>query len=255
MNVIKRTAARSPKTDSHVRLAQRHECHALALIGAASFFDDPHDAYLYPNRKDHPKEYTQMYRHTIEDAMHEELSWVVVAELPRQGIVGYAIWSRETEKERRVLQSLRAAGLKSARSDIPLLSRLAHRIRAADIVESACARWNPLIDSERLDQLWGDFSSQSSIVSSSEPSDYWYLQEVAVAPSHRFQGVGRDLLGWGQHWAAKEGLPILLESTRSGRVLYQRAGFVNYGLWRWGKDGDMAWDLMRWTPPDSACST
>jgi hypothetical protein len=87
MNVIKKTTQKS----IHVRLAHRHECQALALIGAASFVDDPYYAYLYPDRRDHPKEYMQIYRRAIEDAMHEELSWAVVAENPGSEIVGYAI--------------------------------------------------------------------------------------------------------------------------------------------------------------------
>jgi hypothetical protein len=58
----------------------------------------------------------------------------------------------------------------------------------------------------------------------------------------------------GQRWAMEENLPMLLEATRSDRMFYQRAGFVKYGVWRWGKEGKMTWDLMRWTSPNSKSS-
>jgi GNAT superfamily N-acetyltransferase len=235
-------------TKHHLRLAQRHECHELATIGAASFVDDPHDAYIYPNRKDHPEEYVQIYRRAIEDAIHEELSWVVVAEGSQGEVMGYAIYTRKTAERRKVRRDLRFAGLESSCMDILLASRLTHRIRTLCIVDAIHARCNPVVDRHRQKTLWNEFESQQS---NAHPPEYWYLQEVAVEPSHRFQGVGKALLEWGQDWATREDLPMLLQATRPGRRLFQRAGFVNYGVWRWGEGEQMSWDLMRWTPSDT----
>jgi GNAT superfamily N-acetyltransferase len=238
MNVIKKTTQKS----IHVRLAHRDECHALVLIGATSFVDDPYDAYLYPDRRDRPKDYIQIYRRAIEDGMHEDLSWVVVAENPGNDIMGYAIWTRATTNKQQARRKLRSAGLKTSRSQTPLAVQLTHHVQASGMGQATRARFDPLSDVGR--------STQHTVASDSKPPEYWYLREVAVAPSRRFQGVGKALLQWGQRWAMEEDLPMLLEATRSDRVFYQPAGFVNYGVWRWGDEGRMAWDLMRWTSPD-----
>jgi GNAT superfamily N-acetyltransferase len=232
-------------TKIHLRLAQRHECHELAVIGAASFTDDPHDAYIYPNRKDHPEEYVQIYRRAIDDAIQEELSWVVVAEGPRGEIMGYAVYTRETAEKRKVRRNLRSAGLELSCSDIPLSARLAHHIRKLCILNTIRAKCNPVVDHHRNRTLWDEYESQQS---NAHPPEYWYLQEVAVVPRYRLQGVGKALLKWGQDWATKEDLPILLVATRPGIRLFQRAGFVNYGVWRWEKEEQVSWDLMRWAP-------
>jgi GNAT superfamily N-acetyltransferase len=241
MNSTKKTTQKSIE----VRLAYRDECQALTLIGAVSFVDDPYDAYLYPDRRDHYKEYIQIYRRVIEEAMYEDLSWAVVAESPGKEMMGYAIWTRATTNKQQARRKLRSTGLEKSRSQIPLAARLAHRVQASGVGQATgtCARSDPLSDVDR--------STQHTVAPESKPPDYWYLIEVAFAPSSRFQGVGKALLEWGQRWAMEEDLPMLLEATRSDRVFYQRAGFVNYGVWRWVKEGGMAWDLMRWTSPES----
>lgn len=235
----------------------------MASIGATAFLDDPFDTYLYPTRKSNQKAYQRLYRQKIEAVMHEPLTWVIAAEVPVSTSVstyvsshpvpmvlaGYAIWTRESSEkvEKDTRKHLRTAGLHDLAATQSLAGRIKHRLRNLSIVESVRERSNPIIDRKRASKFWRECMAQEE--SMDEPGEHWYLMELAVAPDYRRQGVGRGLLNWGLNWARREGLMVLLDSTPMGRELYRGAGFVKRGIWRWGTEADMVWDLMYWSPP------
>ncbi|KAF2474791.1 uncharacterized protein BDR25DRAFT_184733, partial [Lindgomyces ingoldianus] len=45
-------------------------------------------------------------------------------------------------------------------------------------------------------------------------------------PSYQRKGVGRMLLQWGIKQADEEGLPLYIEGTLAGKLLYEQLGFT-----------------------------
>jgi len=79
-----------------------------------------------------------------------------------------------------------------------------------------------------------------------EPDEYWGLNEIAVAPEFQRKGVGMKLLEWGLKLAREDKVPVTLASTDAGRRLYDKAGFVQEGTWRWNNGEGMETALMTW---------
>ncbi|KAF2179310.1 acyl-CoA N-acyltransferase [Zopfia rhizophila CBS 207.26] len=246
-----------------VRPALQREAHALAMVGAVAFLDDPFDAYLYPKRKANLNAYRRLYRQKVDAAIHEPLCWVIVAQIPPESegvtngtstepspgpLAGYAIWIRESSEERKneVRRRLHVAGLHDSGAVLSMATRLKHGLLNSRLAEAVRDLCNPVVDRDRSNAFWK--ACQDSSEDMDEPEEHWYLQELAVAPMYRRRGVGGALVDWGLDWARKEEIPVLLNSTSMGTSLYQKAGFVQYGVWRWGNAPDMAWTLMQWSP-------
>jgi len=250
-------------TKLRIRPALPHEGQALAKVAAAAFSDDPFDSYMYPNRKQHYKSYQRLYQQKFDAHINQSLCWVMVAEAVTQvsdknGKVSYegatpaayAIWTRESAKKRKELQRrLQALGLRDPAAGVSFSQRFKTRIMNCGLVEAIRDRSNPVIDRKRFGAFWdglGDMEDNSD--SDWEPDEYWHLQQLGVAPEFRRRGAARALLKWGQDWARKEDVPVVLESTPMGKPLYEGAGFLQYDLWEWGDKPDMAWYMMRWQP-------
>lgn len=245
-----------------IRPALAQEAQALAKIGAAAFSEDPFDSYMYPKRKQSPEAYQRLYRQKLDYHINQSLCWIMVAEVVTTahngyGAVGhedatpaaYAIWTRETAKDRKeTRRCLQAQGLQDSSLGLSMAKRCKKLVMNCRLAQSIRDRSNPVVDRERSTAFWKGFdgSDDDSDSDDDEPEEYWHLQELAVAPEFRRRGAGRALLNWGQNWARKEDVPVLLESTPMGRPLYQAAGFLQYGLWRWGDKPDMTWYMMKW---------
>lgn len=252
-------------TKLRLRPALPHEGQALAKVAAAAFLNDPFDAYMYPTRKQHYRSYQRIYQHKFDSHINHPLCWVMVAEVITQvhdknGKVSYegatpaayAIWTRESARKRRETQRrLQALGLRDPTAGVSFTQRCKRRIMKCGLVEAIRDRSNPVVDRKRFAAFWeglSEMDDDSDSDSETEPDEYWHLQQLAVAPEFRRRGAGRALLRWGQDWARKEDVPILLESTPMGKALYEGEGFLQYDIWEWGDKPDMAWYMMRWEP-------
>ena len=246
-----------------IRPALAHEGQALAKVAAAAFLNDPFDCYMYPKRKQHYKAYQRIYQQKFDSHINQSLCWVMVAEVVTQvhdkegklsyegaAPAAYAIWTRESAKKRKETQRrLQALGLQDPTTGVSLTQQLKKRVMSCGLVEAIRDRSNPVVDRKRFSAFWKGLSDMDDDSDDdSEPDEYWHLQELAVAPEFRRRGAGGALLKWGQDWARKEDLPILLESTPMGKSLYEGAGFLQYDLWEWGDKPDMTWYMMRWEP-------
>lgn len=81
-----------------------------------------------------------------------------------------------------------------------------------------------------------------------EPSESWGIDEIAVAPDFQRQGIGMQLLQWGIGRATADGVPVTLASTPAGVRLYEKAGFRVYGTWKWAREANETYMMMRWDP-------
>lgn len=254
-------------TKLRIRPAHAHESQALAKVAAAAFLNDPFDSYMYPARKEHYRSYQRIYQQKFDTHINQALCWVMVAEVITQvcdkdgkvsyegaAPAAYAIWTRESSRRRRDTQRrLQALGLRDPTADVSFTQRFKKRVLNCGLAGTFRDRANPVVDRKRFSTFWrglGDPDEDDSSESDSDagPDEYWHLQELGVAPEFRRRGAARALVGWGQDWARKENVPILLESTPMARPLYEGAGFLQYDTWEWGDKPDMAWHMMRWQP-------
>jgi len=88
-----------------------------------------------------------------------------------------------------------------------------------------------------------------------DPPHSWSVGEIAVDPSYQKHGIGMKLLEWGMGLAKQDNVPVILEAMKAGQRLYEKAGFVGYGTWTWGKGDGMVSLMMRWDPPLLITST
>lgn len=59
-------------------------------------------------------------------------------------------------------------------------------------------------------------------------TEIWYLELIAVDPDCQGQGIGRLLVQWGIDQADAERVPVGLESSVKGRMLYEKLGFRTF---------------------------
>jgi streptothricin acetyltransferase len=87
---------------------------------------------------------------------------------------------------------------------------------------------------------------------------YGYIDDIAVSPAFRRQGIGRLLLQQAQSWAMERSLPGLMLETQDVNVpacqLYQACGFVFGGFDRFlykalDPSSDEVALYWYWTPP------
>ncbi|KAG8158531.1 hypothetical protein KVR01_011653 [Diaporthe batatas] len=255
-----------------IRPALAHEGSALAKVAAAAFVNDPFDSYMYPARKEHYRSYQRIYQQKLDAHINQSLCWVMVAEVITQvhdkdgkisyegsAPAAYAIWTRESSRKRKHTQRrLEALGLRDPTADVSFTQRLKKRVMKYGLAETfRDTSSKPVMDRKGFGTFWrglGDSDSDNSSEpdSDSEPDEYWHLQDLGVAPEFRRRGAARALLSWGQDWARKENVPILLEATPMGKSLCEGAGFLQYDTWEWGDKPDMAWHMMRWQPSVAA---
>lgn len=61
------------------------------------------------------------------------------------------------------------------------------------------------------------------------PSERWRLGLLATSPKCQRTGIGKRLVQWGLDRCEEEGAPATLESSLSGRPLYEKMGFREVG--------------------------
>jgi ribosomal protein S18 acetylase RimI-like enzyme len=59
----------------------------------------------------------------------------------------------------------------------------------------------------------------------SQLGSYWHLVSLAVLPKYHRRGIGKQLMNWGLEVASKEMLPVTLEASDMGKLLYSSLGF------------------------------
>ncbi|KAF2676359.1 acyl-CoA N-acyltransferase [Lentithecium fluviatile CBS 122367] len=88
---------------------------------------------------------------------------------------------------------------------------------------------------------------------------YYSLDTLVTHPDHHRRGAGGLLIKWGLEKADEAGLEAYLESSVTGRPLYERHGFepvkeIALDLRKWGGEEEITWTLMK-RPAKNAATT
>jgi ribosomal protein S18 acetylase RimI-like enzyme len=85
--------------------------------------------------------------------------------------------------------------------------------------------YNGLLEKASDKRAIRQFLEATNYASYSEVKAYWYLAGLAVSPKHQRRGIGTRLINWGLKIASQEMVPVILEASMTGRVLYSKLGF------------------------------
>ncbi|KAI4610175.1 hypothetical protein J4E83_008401 [Alternaria metachromatica] len=92
----------------------------------------------------------------------------------------------------------------------------------------------PELRLEALGSLLGPLrAAQASIMGTSTP--YFMLNSLATHPDHQGRGAAKMMLDWGMQKADEEGLITYLDSTMTGRPVYERRGFALVKTLEWDR--------------------
>ncbi|KAB2575427.1 Puromycin N-acetyltransferase [Lasiodiplodia theobromae] len=85
-----------------------------------------------------------------------------------------------------------------------------------------------------------------------EDKNFWYLATLSCHPDYQGKGLGAALVKWGLEQAEKDGVPVYLEATPSGKFLYAKLGFetvIEYDMARYVPEGvKYVFSCMLWKP-------
>jgi len=92
----------------------------------------------------------------------------------------------------------------------------------------------PELRLDALGSLLGPLrAAQASIMGTSTP--YFMLNQLATHPEHQGRGAAKMMLDWGMQKADEEGLVTYLDSTTTGRPVYERRGFALAKAFEWDR--------------------
>jgi WD repeat-containing protein 48 len=92
----------------------------------------------------------------------------------------------------------------------------------------------PELRLEPLGSLLGPLrAAQASIMGTSTP--YFMLNQLATHPDHQGRGAAKMMLDWGMQKADEEELVTYLDSTVTGRPVYERRGFALVKALEWDR--------------------
>ena len=92
----------------------------------------------------------------------------------------------------------------------------------------------PELRLDALGSLLGPLrAAQASIMGKSRR--YFKLDQLATHPDHQGRGAATMMLDWGMHKADEEGVVTYLDSTMTGRPIYERRGFEVVKALEWDR--------------------
>lgn len=77
--------------------------------------------------------------------------------------------------------------------------------------------------------------------------EHWFMQKLSVDPNWQRKGIGRMLLQWGLERAQEENVPVGLDSTEVGEILYRKVGFEKIGTFEMLEEG-ITFPILLWRP-------
>ncbi|OJZ82289.1 hypothetical protein ASPFODRAFT_222097 [Aspergillus luchuensis CBS 106.47] len=227
------------------RVTTLQDLEPLYHIGADAFRNDPGMNWFYPGGREHPEDLVVAWKYLLLQEFFDKGKYILAASIPdpdqddntsicverRPGkVVGFAVWERRGDSE--AAKSWQGGGV---------LKGLKRFLLNLQIIHTFC------FDTPRRSLSWSrlrHFGHELEAAKASQPSESWYLSNLAVSSTAQGKGVGKKLLQWGIDRSEEEGIPATLVSTDAGLALYTSRGFRNSG-WLFFDDGRQKQTVMR----------
>ncbi|KXH34784.1 hypothetical protein CSAL01_00365 [Colletotrichum salicis] len=81
------------------------------------------------------------------------------------------------------------------------------------------------LPASKVRELMGQLNKAQSLY----PTERWRLCWLGVSPGARGRGIGRGLIQWGLDRSEEEAVPMVLEASNAGAILYRKYGFKEIG--------------------------
>ncbi|KAF7949208.1 hypothetical protein EAE96_008375 [Botrytis aclada] len=204
----------------HLRPLKRDNLPALVDLGTEAFRDDDLQTILFPpeaiaNGSLRRNINLRVRKRLVEAGTHcyvsvsdeDDAFWSGESEL-----LGYAFWTKVGKSE----------AAKKWQTD-SLYSKLERTLIGAEV-------WYSEYFLDR-DRPWDKINYVRNLSSDHFGSipEYWELAALAVHPKFHRRGVGGTMLKYGIDLAQKEQVPVVLEASRAGTLLYTKNGFIETG--------------------------
>ncbi|OCL03900.1 acyl-CoA N-acyltransferase [Glonium stellatum] len=183
----------------HIRPLIRSDIPAVAEITNQTFSKDELFTWLYPHQSHFPDDLRRFQLIRLRTRLVEQGSHGFVAESEE----GDAEWTGKPE-----------------------VLGFAFYIRNGDDPIAEKWRKDPVMNnraSDRSRALMLGNATEYNIYS--QLSSYWHLGLLGVSPRCQRRGIGAKLVSYGQEIAAEENVPVTLEASVMGRLLYAKMGF------------------------------
>ncbi|KAF5640604.1 hypothetical protein F52700_3755 [Fusarium sp. NRRL 52700] len=194
-----------------VRISSRDQLEELVDFICDAFMEDDLFCAMVPGRHEHPEAARSVWRMTlVEEYGRKGSVFLAARRLPVQfGVVVEIVISLEAGREI-TGTSARIARIESAWT---LFYRFTLRQAGPGIALDAC-----IAAGEAAEQAYKFY-----------PYERWRLGLLATSPKYQRTGIGKRLVQWGLDRCEEEGIPATLESSISGRPLYEKMGFREVG--------------------------
>ncbi|PWW80324.1 acyl-CoA N-acyltransferase [Tuber magnatum] len=208
----------------YLREARLSDMQTVGRIGARAFIDDPLFNAVEPGRYTYYEDYEAGWvRRVREKALKPEARIVLAVDEETKEITGFAVWVREGDdpaayRWRNEAGILKRIEFKLLTIEGRITTLFSPKSRSED--PAALAR----LDEATEQATTGTWSQEGRKIR-------WHLHILGVDPSWRRRGVGRLLVSWGMKNGAKEGVICSLESSPTGRALYEKLGFKAIDVW------------------------
>jgi ribosomal protein S18 acetylase RimI-like enzyme len=201
----------------HLRLATLADVPTLASLDSAACLDTGITRFLHPHRLRFLEDFTCGFQQRIRSRFSDPRTITIVAVTDTDDllIVGYA-------------QFLRAGSDAGAASLLAQQDTWKRRVQRGYV--GAVNKWHGLTFRDRSANpgaiaMYENWKAARPHWSEETYRNRWHVQAVAVSPEHQRKGVAKALMGPVIGRAMEEGVPVGVETSRTGIALFRSLGF------------------------------
>ncbi|CZR40274.1 uncharacterized protein FPRO_05174 [Fusarium proliferatum ET1] len=204
-----------------VRISSREQLEELVDFICDAFMEDDLFCAMVPGRHEHPEAARSMWRMTLVEEYGRKGSVLLAARLQGENgevgdFVACAVWCR------------------CGNSDLARSWQGDNWNKRIARIEAACTMFYCF----SLRQAGPGIALDACIAAGAAaeqaykfyPDERWRLSLLATSPKCQRTGIGKRLVQWGLDRCEEEGVPATLESSVSGRPLYEKMGFREVGI-------------------------
>lgn len=201
----------------HIRPLIRSDIPAVAEITNQTFSKDELFTWLYPHQSHFPDDLRRFQLIRLRTRLVEQGSHGFVAESEE----GDAEWTGKPE--------VLGFAFYIRNGDDPIAEKW-RKDPVMNKLERHLLSWESWYEESFLDRA-SDRSRALMLGNATEYniysqlSSYWHLGLLGVSPRCQRRGIGAKLVSYGQEIAAEENVPVTLEASVMGRLLYAKMGF------------------------------